>query len=93
MRESVIEKEFVQRVKTHGGLTRKFTSPNHKGVPDRIYIREGKTYFIEFKSTIGLLSASQIVEHRKYLDNGVTVYVIDSLHKINKFFEENLNAS
>ena len=51
MRESKIEKAVCDYAKVEGWLTYKFTSPGQKGVPDRIFMRGGEMFFIEFKAT------------------------------------------
>ena len=49
MRESEIERHFVWTVERMGGITYKFTSPAHRGVPDRIIMAGGKVLFLELK--------------------------------------------
>lgn len=50
MRESDIEKYLVEKVRAAGGLAWKFTSPGTAGVPDRVILINGKTYFVEVKA-------------------------------------------
>ena len=50
MKESDIEKKVSIYAKKLGFTTYKFTSPSSRGVPDRIYIKNGITFFIEFKA-------------------------------------------
>ena len=49
MRESAVESALVAFAKKNGIWTRKFSSPAHRGVPDRIFIRMGKVLFLEVK--------------------------------------------
>lgn len=49
MRESSIEKALVAYAKTRGIYTRKFSSPSHRGVPDRIFVCDGNVLFLELK--------------------------------------------
>ena len=49
MRESAVEAALVAFAKKNGIWTRKFSSPAHRGVPDRIFIRMGKVLFLEVK--------------------------------------------
>jgi Holliday junction resolvase len=50
MREAEVEKKIVQLAKTLGIYTRKFTSPSHRAVPDRIFICGGVVLFLEIKA-------------------------------------------
>ena len=50
MRESTIEKAVCAYAKTKGCLTLKLAGMNQRGQPDRLFIRDGKCLFIEFKS-------------------------------------------
>lgn len=49
MRESTIEKAVCKFATDHGCLVMKLAGPNQKGQPDRLFIRDGKVLFIEFK--------------------------------------------
>ena len=60
MKEKIIEKYLVQRVKDLGGRAYKFTSPAHRGVADRVVcLPNGQTWFIELKAPDGHLSELQ----------------------------------
>lgn len=48
--ESNLERNLVAWCKTQGILTYKFVSPGAKGVPDRIFIVDGWTIFMELKA-------------------------------------------
>lgn len=50
MRESAIERTVGEFCKRHGITYQKFTSPNNRGVPDRILFFKGKTAFLELKA-------------------------------------------
>jgi len=49
MLERDIEKKLVAWAKQNDVYTRKFSSPAHRGVPDRIFIANGQTLFLELK--------------------------------------------
>lgn len=86
MRESVIEKALVERVKALGGMCEKFTSPSRRGVPDRIVtLPGGKIVFVELKATGGKLSVLQQRDHARRRALGCSVLVIDSLEGANAF--------
>jgi hypothetical protein len=48
-RESTVEKKIVMLARDKGVLTRKFSSPSNAGVPDRIFMWNGRTLFLEIK--------------------------------------------
>jgi len=50
MRESTIERTVCQFAKANGCLVIKQASPGNRGIPDRLFIRNGKCMFLEFKS-------------------------------------------
>ena len=49
MTEAQIERQVVALCRVHHLLTYKFTSPAHRGVPDRVIIGHGKVLFLELK--------------------------------------------
>ena len=58
MRESTIEKEVCKYAESLGWLQYKFLSPNVRGIRDRMFMRGGMGFFIEFKKTfseVGIL--------------------------------------
>ena len=50
MRESTIERAVCAYAKTKGCLTLKLSGQNQKGQPDRMFLRDGRIMFIEFKA-------------------------------------------
>lgn len=50
----MLEREIEKKVKAHakatGWLTYKWVSPQNRGVPDSIFIKDGLVVFIEFKA-------------------------------------------
>lgn len=85
MREREIEAYFVKRVKEAGGLQRKFVSPSHKGVPDRIAVLSRGICFVELKAPGKGLRPDQVREHAKLTKAGCRVYTIDSLEAVDYF--------
>ena len=79
MRESTIEKKAVQLAKQKGYLTFKFVSPNNRGVPDRMFIKEGVVFFIEFKAKDKKPTLLQYEIIRQIDAQGVKVYVVDDV--------------
>lgn len=85
MRESEIEQYFVKRVKEAGGLQRKFVSPGHRGVPDRIVICAGWVAFAELKRPNMLAEDHQSREHLRIMEQGVPVFILDTKERIDSF--------
>lgn len=80
MKESSIEAAFVKWCKAHGYYTRKFSSPAHRGVPDRIVAKNGKVLFIEFKAPGKVPTTLQRRELTELRDHGLKAAWADSLH-------------
>jgi len=85
MREREIEQYFIRRVREAGGLQRKFVSPGHKGVPDRIAVFQGDVFFVELKAPGEPLREDQAREHVKLRNAGCEVFVIDSKEAVDYF--------
>lgn len=51
MLEREIERHLTKRCKEYGILCYKFTSPQHKNVPDRILVYNTHVVFLELKAT------------------------------------------
>ena len=86
MRESEIEKKLVALVQARGGLARKFTSPNQKGVPDRIVIwYGGEIHFIEVKRSDGKLTGLQKLEQEKLETRGCTVLTLYGIAGVKEY--------
>lgn len=77
MRESEIEKKVVEYAKAKGWLVYKFVSPSQRGVPDRIFIRGGEIYFVEFKAPGKKPTKLQNKVFSKIREELFEVYVID----------------
>jgi hypothetical protein len=86
MRESKIEKHLAMRVKEAGGLCWKFSSPNLRGVPDRVVILTlGRLCWVELKAPGKLL---QLRRHADLRARGHRVVVLDSIEAVDAFVEE-----
>ena len=92
MREREIEAYFVKRVREAGGLQRKFVSPGHRGVPDRIVImdsaKDSSVHFVELKAPGEKLRPDQVREHKKLYDAGAEVWVLDSKEAVDNFINK-----
>ena len=76
--EAQIEDKVSRFAKDLGWLCFKFSSPAHRGVPDRILLRAGKVFFIEFKAPGKTPTLLQKRIHKILQSAGFEVYVIDS---------------
>lgn len=82
MLEKEIEADVCKYAREKGFLVYKFSSPNHVGVPDRLFLSPfQQVFWIEFKREGGKLTAIQDREIRKLDACGFPVYLIDSVDK------------
>jgi hypothetical protein len=81
MRESVIEKKVGDYATSKGWLVYKFSSPNTRAVPDKIFMRDGVVFFIEFKAPGKLPTKLQYANHKRITEHGVSVFVIDNIEE------------
>jgi hypothetical protein len=89
MRESKIEKHLAMRVKEAGGLCWKFSSPNLRGVPDRVVILTlGRLCWVELKAPGKLPNVLQLRRHADLRARGHRVVVLDSIEAVDAFVEE-----
>lgn len=89
MNEKLIERKLREGVKALGGLALKFSSPYHRGIPDRIILMpEGKTFFVELKTTGKKPTLLQQKAIKELTELGFDARVIDSKESLNNFLEE-----
>ena len=79
--ESCIEQKVCQYAKSKGWLVYKFTSPNNRGVPDRLLLKDGKTVFIEFKAPGKKPSRLQDFVINQIRKQNFNVFVVDNLEE------------
>jgi hypothetical protein len=58
------------------------------GVPDLVFVWNGKTHYIEVKCEKGKLSENQKALHQKWMEQGVSVNVMRSSEEIIRFVTE-----
>lgn len=83
--EKDIEKHLVDLTRRAGGLCFKFTSPGRTGVPDRIVIYNGQTFFVELKRPGEEPRPDQVYIHEEMKKRGIFVYVLDSKQSVEEF--------
>lgn len=77
-----IERDSMRMAEIHGWWQRKFTSPSHSGVPDRILAKGKRVLFIEFKQPGEDLSRLQVDEIREMIDAGLEVHICDTVDDV-----------
>lgn len=82
-----IERDSMRTAEIHGWWQRKFISPSHSGVPDRILAKNKRVVFIEFKQPGEELSRLQINEIREMVDAGLEVHICDSVDDVKDILE------
>ncbi len=89
-KESYIEKKTCDYAKEQGFLQYKFSSPNKKAVPDRIFMKDGNIFFIEFKSEKGKLTKLQEREIKKINEQKIKAYTCNSIESCKLIINNNL---
>ena len=59
MKESIFEQKWSKKAEKRGWLPVKNIQTNLNGWPDRMYMRDGRVFFVEFKAKGGRLSELQ----------------------------------
>jgi hypothetical protein len=68
-RESAVERAIVEFAELHGAMTLKLSGQGMRGKPDRLFLHQGKTLFLEIKrkgmrpTTLQARAISEINEH------------------------------
>ena len=78
IKESFLEDLAIKQARVYGMLCRKYVSPGHRGVPDRLFVDRQQVFFIEFKSTGAKLSPLQVLEINRMRDHDALVFVVDN---------------
>lgn len=87
MRESVIEKHFVKRIRALGGEVRKVKFLDRKGAPDRLVMfQNGLSIWVELKATDGTLEPAQVREHVRLVKMGQVVMTLNSIEAVDLAF-------
>ncbi len=86
--EAYIEKRVCDFARKLGWLVYKFVSPNNRAVPDRMFMRGNRAFFIEFKRSGAAPTKLQLREHEKIRSAGFEVRVIDSVESGLTLFRE-----
>lgn len=73
--ESLVEKTVCNRAEKQGWYVRKVQWVGRRGAPDRLFIKDGRHVWIEFKDYGKDARANQESEHEKLRKAGAEVYV------------------
>ncbi len=86
MRESVVEKKVTEHAKQNGWLSYKWTSPNNRAVPDRLFFKSSVVVLVEFKAPGKQPTKLQQAIHQKLNNQGFIVHVIDDIETGKQLF-------
>ena len=83
MRESEVERQFVEAVRAAGGQALKFTSQSMNGVPDRpVLLLGGKCAFVELKASGKQMRLLQRKRRQQLEALGFPVFCVDRPEQI-----------
>lgn len=82
--EGKIEGYLEKKAKENKFLCYKFKSPGNRGVPDRVLIGHGKTFFVELKAPGEKPRPLQEEIFSRMRKAGATVFVADSKKEVDK---------
>jgi hypothetical protein len=86
--ENDVEKRLINKVKSLGGVTFKFSSPSTKGVPDRIVIYDGVVAFVEVKRPGEKPRALQRYWLKELEHQNVKAAVVSTFEEVDSFVAE-----
>lgn len=86
MKESEVERYLDVRIRQLGGFTRKWTSPQRTGVPDRICFLPNLVFFVEVKTDKGKLTIRQQREIDLIRSLGLTALVCYGCSGVNQIY-------
>ena len=77
--EKGVEMPVVRRAEKAGWFVRKLAWPGRIGAPDRVFIKDGRVVWIEFKDAGKRPRKSQELEHDRMKAAGAEVYWCDNV--------------
>lgn len=86
--EKHLEQHFCWKVRQIGGFAVKMNPIGIAGLPDRMVLYKGKTWFIELKTPRGKVSPVQESMHRRFKMYGHEVRIIRTKEEIIAFIQE-----
>jgi len=89
LREKDVEAYFTRRVKAAGGVSRKWSSPAYRGVPDRLaFFPNGELYIVEMKAPNKKTTPLQDREIGLLRGLGHNVFVLDSYESVDTWIDK-----
>ena len=90
MRERLVERHLMKRVKEAGGLCFKMDARLYAGIPDRLVLLPVRGFwFVELKAPGQTLRPNQVAFARRLLKMcGIIVVVLDSKEAVDEFIKE-----
>lgn len=91
--EGKIENYLVEQMRVSGGFVRKIKWIGRNGAPDRMVwwpsapYKPAYIYFVELKRPGGKAEPQQLEEHKKLRESGITVFILDTIEKIDDFIK------
>ena len=79
MLESKIQSACINHAKKNGWIVLKVIRCNINGFPDATFFKDGKTFFVEFKTEIGKQSKLQENIEKQLVSSGFNYFVIRNL--------------
>lgn len=79
MIEKAVELPVVHRAEKAGWFVRKLAWPGRNGAPDRVFIKDGRVVWIEFKRPGKKPRLSQELEHDRMKAAGAEIYWCDNV--------------
>lgn len=86
--ESKIQASCINHAKKNGWYVLKVIRCNVNGFPDASFFKDGKTFFVEFKTAIGKQSILQEYVESELVNQGFKYYLIRSLKEFQKIIIE-----
>lgn len=90
MRETTIEQAVVTYAIHNGCLVIKNATPGHRGIPDRLFMKNGKVMFLEFKAPGKRPTGIQLRWLRDLHDHGFLAFACDDAEQGRRMIELNL---
>jgi hypothetical protein len=86
--ESKIQASCINHAKKNGWFVLKVIRCNVNGFPDASFFKDGKTFFVEFKTAIGKQSKLQEYVESELVKQGFKYYLIRDLKEFQKIIIE-----
>ena len=77
--EVEIERRHLEIARANGWFVEKIERTGRSGFPDRLYIKESRVVFVEWKRPGGRLSKQQVLRHAELQKSGAEIHTVYSL--------------